>query len=447
MRKFNYKFLFHLFFSLFLLSLPFSKGVTSTVYVVLLIFSAFRIIQKKWHTNTVDQSTSLKNVKKILLLPSLLFLALSGSLLYSDNITTGLEELISQSKIIGIPLIFYANLLLIHKRYYGYVNMLIRAVSIAVGITFILFLLPDSIVQQITDLVGMKEYVIHEKKAAFGAYSPFVDRLQFSYLIVLATFLELWIIFHLAAGQRLPYFFKNSTLILLLVGLIILGARGAQLGFILGMSIWLIGVFYQYGYPHLKNKWGGSVAILIGAIGLLVSTIMVPFIAYKTIPNIQTRYNQMTWELGTFQDGTYKNYDYTHFTSVRRLLSWKHTWNLIQKQPILGVGIGDYEQTMETIYQKEQLQFPVNTHNQYLYYWAAGGVLALGAFMVMCLYWLYQCASAEKYWTTILSRAFLVFYFLVFLLDAPLNYQVGAMTFWVGYSMISIPLFERFSFK
>ncbi len=453
MRKFNYKFLFHLFFSVFLISLPFSKGVASTVYVGLLILSAFSLLQKKWNANRVDQppviedNTSLKIVKKIFLLPCLLFIVLASSILYSEDVTKGIKELISQSKIIGIPLIFYANLFLIHKRYYGYVNMLIRAVSIAVGTTFVLFLLPDSIVQQITDLVGMKEYVVHEKRQAFGAYSPFVDRLQFSYLIVLAIFLELWIIFHLAVGQRLPYFFRNSTLILLLIGLIILGARGAQLGFILGISIWVIGIFYQYGYPHLKTKWGGSIAILIGTIGLLVSTIIFPLIAYKTIPSIQTRYNQMTWELGTFQDGTYKNYDYTHFTSVRRLLSWKHTWEIIQEQPILGVGLGDYDKTMSIAYQNESLKFPVNTHNQYLYYWASGGILALGAFMLIYLYWLYQCACAEKYWTTVLSGAFFAFYFLVFLLDAPLNYQVGSMTFWLGYSIISVSLFDRFSFK
>ncbi len=453
MRKFNYKFLFHLFFSLFLIALPFSKGVASTAYVGLLLLSIFSVFQKRWSTKRVERPpyqedhASLKIVQNLLLLPGLLFLMLSGSLLYSVDITKGIEELISQSKIIGIPLIFYANLFLIHKRYYGYVNMLIRAVSIAVGITFVLFLLPDAVVQRITDLIGLKEYVIHEKRQAFGAYSPFIDRLQFSYLIVLAIFLELWSIFHLAIGQRLPYFLKNSTLILLLIGILLLGARGAQLGLLLGSSIWLIGVLYKYGYPRWKEKWGGSLAMLICVVGLLMSTILIPFAAYKMIPSVQVRYDQMVWELGTFEDGTYQNYDYTHFTSVRRLLSWKHTWAIIQEQPILGVGIGDYDKMMEIAYQNEPLQFPVNTHNQYLYYWASGGVLALGAFILMCLYWLYQCACAEKYWTTILSGAFFAFYFLVFLLDAPLNYQVGSMTFWLGYSIISVSLFERFSFK
>ena len=165
------------------------------------------------------------------------------------------------------------------------------------------------------------------------------------------------------------------------------------------------------------------------------------------IPSVQTRYNQMTWELGTFQDGTYKNYDYTHFTSVRRLLSWKHTWKIIQDQPILGVGLGDYNKTMEMAYQKESLHFPVNTHNQFLYYWSCGGILALGAFILILGYWLYRCVSTDKYWTGLLSGVFFTFYGVVFLLDAPLNYQVGSMTFWLGYALISIPLFELFTYK
>ncbi len=453
MRKFNYKFLFHLFFSLLLIALPFSKGVASIAYVGLLILSVFNILKKRFSPSSADEvsaledTRSLKIVKTILLLPGLLFLILSVSLLYSEETKEGIRALISHSKIIGIPLIFYTNLFLIKKRYYGYVNMLIRAVSIAVGITFIFFLLPDSIVQQITDIIGMQEYISHDKKYAFGAYSPFVDRLQFSYLIVLVIFLELWNIFHLAIGQRLPYFLKNSTLILLLIGLIILGARGAQLGCLLGTSIWLVGVFYQYGYAGLKEKWGGSAAIGILAIGLLINTIGIPFAAYKMIPSVQTRYNQMTWELGTFKDGTYQNYDYTHFTSVRRLLSWKHTWTVIKNQPILGVGIGDYDKTMEMAYQKEPLHFPVNTHNQFLYYWVCGGILAIGIFILILIYWLYQCTCSEKYWTGILSGSFFIFYCIAFLLDAPLNYQVGTMTFWLGYAIISIPLFEMFTFK
>jgi len=367
MRKFNYKFLFHLFFSLLLIALPFSKGVASVAYVGLLILSVFNILIKRFSSNgiekksTLEDTASLKIVKKILLLPGLLFLILAGSLLYSEEVKEGIGQLISHSKIIGIPLIFYANLFLIKKQYYRYVNMLIRAVSMAVGITFILFLLPDALVQQITDLIGMQEYIIHEKKHAFGAYSPFVDRLQFSYLIVLTSFLELWNVFHLASSQRLSYFLKNSTLILLIIGIIILGARGAQLGFLLGMSIWIIGIFYCYGYSWLKEKWGGAAAFGILTIGLLINTIVIPFTAYKMIPSVQTRYNQMTWELGTFKDGTYTNYDYTHFTSVRRLLSWKHTWKVIQEQPILGVGLGDYDKTMEIAYQKEPLHFPVNS--------------------------------------------------------------------------------------
>jgi len=75
MRKFNYKFLFHLFFSLLLIALPFSKGVASVAYVGLLILSVFNILIKRFSSNgiekksTLEDTASLKIVKKILLLP------------------------------------------------------------------------------------------------------------------------------------------------------------------------------------------------------------------------------------------------------------------------------------------------------------------------------------------------------------------------------------------
>ena len=453
MRYFKYNFLFHLFFSTFLIALPFSKGATSIAYVALLGLSIFYFLKNKLTASSgqemgASDNASLRRVQQILLAPGLLFLFLSISVVYSQNQEEGVLELITQSRMIGIPLIVYANLLLIKKRYYGYINMLIRAVSIAVAITFILFLMPSTWVQYITSYIGsMQEYIPHEKEHVFGAYSPFIDRLQFSYLIVLAIFLELWNIFHLASPDRLFYFFKRSSLIILLIGISILGARGAQLALLVSLGVWLIGAFYEYGRPWISVRIGAVGAYIALIISLFLVLIAMPMLAYHTVPAIQKRYQQMNWELGTFKDGTFRNYEYIHFTSVRRLVSWKNNWQLIKEQPFLGVGIGDYQVRMEQIYEKEQLGFPVNTHNQFLYYWGSAGLLGLISFIASLLFWGYHCMQNGNYWTGILAASLLIFYSLVFLLDAPLNYQVGAMTFWLGFTLISVPLFERVLFK
>jgi len=450
--------LFSFLFSVFLVTLPFSKGVAATAYVGLLVLSFVTLFWKKKENTyqSFSQPIDLNKVttiKKIVVAPTLLLLALLISLLYSQNLSEGLDTLISQSKLIGLPFICYVHLANIQTNYNRYVNLLANAVALAALLTLLCFLLPVPIVQQIAEIITpLKDYVLHEKQHAFGAYSPFLDRLQFSYLIASVFFLELFFLFtffpeyskkKVANSTRtftksLRFSKRTVRLVILFLTLLILGARGAHLGFILGNSIWLIGIYYYYLHPVLQQKIGAflSYLLLIGV--LLGTTICLPIVAYQKIPAVTMRYDQMMWELGTFQDGTFKNYDYVHFTSIRRLLSWQHSWALVKKQPIFGVGLGDYEVAMIKEYRKDGLGFPVNTQSQFLYYWVSAGLLGIGIFLLVWSYWLLQLMRRQQYWISILIASFFVFYSFIFLLDAPLNFQVGSMTFWLFYTLIAI---------
>ena len=455
MQRFTNNTLFSFLFSVFLITLPFSKGVMSVAYVglLLLAISTFfkeKLVKQKSISQQVQLKTSYSPIQKLLLAPLLLFITLLISLLYTENLSEGFDRIISQSKLIGIPFICYVYLTTIQANYNWYLNLLTNAVTLAAFLTFIFFLLPASIVQSIADTIKpLKDYVLHEKQQAFGAYSPFIDRLQFSYLIGGVFFLELGRLFQsverrFAKPQRFSkrVIVQITKLVLLFLTLLILGARGAQIGFILGSGIWLIGIYYYYIYPFLQKRIGSLLSHLIIGIGLLVSTVYLPLFAYKKIPAVTMRYDQMMWELGTFQDGTFKNYEYVHFTSIRRLLSWQHSWTLVQQQPILGVGIGDYSASMHKVYSQDDLGFPVNTQSQFLYYWVSAGLLGIGSFLLVWGYWLLCLIQRQQYWVSVLAASFFVFYSFIFLLDAPLNFQVGAMTFWLFYALIGI-----FSFR
>ncbi len=431
--RFNYKTVFHVLFGLFLIALPFSKGIHSVAYVGLLVASmvGFFIGRRDFYESDF--------LKKTLFPVFILMGTLAISLLYTQQIDEGLTILLSRSKMIGVPLILALNADLIRKRYFHYVFIFIRGVAIAACITCLFFCLPASIVQALTNTTTfLQEYIIHEKTYAFGGYSPFIDRLQFSYLIVIAFFLECWSTYQLVPPKRFPYLPINFHSIILLVTLVILGARGAQLGFLLGIGVWIIGIYFQYGHPKIMARSGTAISYLLLIGGLGITTILLPFLAYKTIPTLQERYNQLKWEIGTYQDGTIEAYDYTHFTSIRRLLSWQHSWTLIQEQPLLGTGIGDYRLALEKSYAKDRLTIPVHTHSQFLYYWVSAGVFALLAFVGLMIYWLYQGIRQNQYWKSVLFISLFAFYLLVFLLDAPLNFQVGAMSFWWLYAFLLI---------
>lgn len=443
MQQLSYSILFALLFCVFIIMLPFSKGVAAAAYVLLILLSCGRLLFKNrfFGRTAIKQISLLKvyasNSKKSLVAPLLLFSTLMLSLLYSTDYQTGVRLLISQSKMLGIPFVFFVNADLLLQKSDNYLLLFIRVTSLAALITFLFFLLPDSTVAAIAAAIPpLKDYIVHEKAYAFGAYSPFIDRLQFSYLLSGAFFLACWRLLKLTKKAR-----KFSDYIYLLAPalcLLILGARGTQLGFLIGSSIWLVGIYLYYGHPILKNKVGSIFSYNLLVLGLFLSTFCLPLLIYQKVPAVQMRYDQLKWEIGTFQDNTFQNYDYIYFTSIRRFLSWRNSWQLIKKQPLLGVGIGDYEAAMKAVYQEDKLGFPVNTHSQLLYYWTCAGLLGIGLFLLLWGHWLYFLLQAKDYWIRILACSFFAFYTFVFLLDAPLNFQVGAMAFWFFYAFVGL---------
>ncbi len=416
------------------------------------------------------QDRKLLLTNRLFLLPVFLFIALSISLIYSTNLTEGLDILLNNIEFLAIPFIFLINSITVKKRFTYYIELLINATTIAALITFIFFLLPVEIAQNIaTSIPLLKEYVVHEKALAFGVYSPFTERLQFSYLIGTTIFLQLWLFFRLLKtddfssphpppkGEKLStklydiaskeniFFTSLIKIIILFITLLILGARGAQLSFLVASVIWIIGGYFYWVHPALSKKINAFWAYTILVLGLVIFLILLPFFAYQKIPAVKVRYDQMRWEIGTFQDGTFNKYEYTHFTSIRRLLSWKNSWAIIQENPILGVGIGDYQAAMEKEYAKDKLGFPVNTQSQFLYYWTAAGLLSLFVFLGFLGYSLLVFFRQKAYGFKLVSTSFLVFYSILFLFDAPLNFQVGSMTFLIVFCLLTISNSDQLS--
>ena len=79
-----------------------------------------------------------------------------------------------------------------------------------------------------------------------------------------------------------------------------------------------------------KAKWKYSVALLIILTAL-------PFIAYKTLPTFQNRVKYFLYDFEYFKK--------THYlqgaNDAVRIISLKAGWNIMQQQPITGVGCGD----------------------------------------------------------------------------------------------------------
>ena len=169
---------------------------------------------------------------------------------------------------------------------------------------------------------------------------------------------------------------------------------------------------------------------------IIFFVVSIPYCAYKFIPPINKRYNQLLWELEVSKNLKKDDVRIRDFTSVRRIVSWKNTWQLIKQNPVLGVGTGDYIYELSKIYEKDQYDLPVNSHSQYLYIWASVGLWGLLIFLFVIFYWLY--AIRNKHIIFIYGLSFLSFYMTAMLFEASLIKQIDSMTFALFMSFIGV---------
>lgn len=413
----------HLLFLLLFLSLPLSKGVTSVAVGGLLILSSWKLLRK--------QIASPRAKDFALLSPAWVFIALLLSLFYSDNLERGFQHIYRQNALLVFPFFFFAFQDLVRSKWQQYARVFIFANLIAALLTLLFsFISPESL-QKITQQIPLlKDFTPQHKQTAFGAYSPFLDRLHFGYLLGIALLLQI------RQCLTKEHLWQQLLILAILISAFaILGARGAQLAFLFSLIVWIGYAYNRWFRPIIQQKLGKPITNMLLLLAIFMIVVGLPYAAYRNIPAISERYNQLIWEVKIFQADDLESYSYVHFTSIRRIMSWSNTWELIQHKPLLGVGIGDYEDNLSEIYARTKLDFPVNSHHQFLYYWAAGGLLAVFAFSLTYLLFLWQVWNNQQGLDSILGIAFWCFYLVVFMLDVPLIYQAGNTGFFAFFAL------------
>jgi hypothetical protein len=96
-----------------------------------------------------------------------------------------------------------------------------------------------------------------------------------------------------------------------------------------------------------------------------------------------------------------------------RLFNWQSSVQIIKKNPLLGVGVGDVSDELEVVYGLNNLQKikekEFNEHSQYLNYWSGIGILGLSFFMLFLFMNLKLALSSnndEYFGLTILCMVF-----------------------------------------
>ncbi len=387
----------------------------------LLILSLLKVAVER-----ISPFTIWKENKAILILTALFGVYLL-SLSYSEDFSKGLKFVEREIPLLLLPVICAINRSLIQKKVVLLLTFFVAACALNAIATLFFYSLPEPQSIQWVDRLSflkLKPYEQLSKREAFGVYSPFLDRLQFSNLLAVGFITCIWLFLQ---GKRKMIVYIILGLILLICS-IVLGGKGGQLALAMGLAVGVLVAFFYRVYPKWVQKYSHSVAI--GAFLLLsaVGTILLPYTLYQTVPSVTQRYNQMKWELDTYYSDQYQDFDYVHFTTIRRVLSWQNTWELIQKYPLMGVGVGDYEKQIRTIYTQNNPEFPVNSHNHYLFIWANCGIWGLLIFLGSLSYWAYSLFPIQSIQNLSYGLSLLVIFAIIMLFDSLIS-QVDTMAF------------------
>lgn len=369
------------------------------------------------------------------LLPIAVYLTYVMSITYSTDLSWGFELLFRQIMYLSIPVTMVINQEYFARNIFRYFNVFLYALAASCIVILFLNMLPQETLLDLSKSSSlMTDYKFRAKRMIFGGYSPFVDRLRYCYLLGAGSLLLIWQMFR----DRISIS-RVSMLILFLATQIMLGSRGAQLALLAAMAFWGLYYLQKRLIPWLATRIGKGSAYLVAVSLFLGTAIGGPIILYKNVTSVNQRYNQLQWELQLYNNGKMtkgKDYDYWAFTSVRRILSWDNTWKVIKDNPILGVGIGDWEEDLGQKYQEDQYVFPMNSHQQFLHNWMIGGLLGIGALLLMLIGFMIKMARAEIPIDRILGYSFIIFWSVTFLFDIPLWYQTSRVGFLMLFGMI-----------
>lgn len=354
---------------------------------------------------------------------ALVFVMLLWGMFYTEDLHAGWKVLKHQHRFLVIPFLFLAHATLLQKNFKKLVFTFVVATSLACAFTCALYFLPESMVKQLANSSKLFiDYPDNADRTAFGLYTPFIDRIQFSSIVAVAIISS---IFLLVSQHKRNLLFL--ALPLLFYTLLILGGRGGQLALFVACLVYAAALAVSEIAPRLSVRFGKlKTYSLLGLAGLILF-IGLPLLSLKMVAPIQNRMKQTLWEISVFEDNTYRNFDYVHFTTFRRIVSIKNMWEVVKQNPWLGVGTGDYKTEITAVYAQKTPEMEVNTHSQYLLFWAMSGIFGLLLFLAVLGYWLFSLHRNQQLY--FYGLAFLVFYLVNMLPDSVLATQVDSMVF------------------
>ncbi len=349
------------FIILFMISMLYSKFLLSISMIGLLLLTIFKITNQPSFGISIreDLKTNFRSFLKsyTYISISLVFFVVVLSGINTHNIPEWLHHLKLKIPFLILPFVFYSFDEFHKKRYYRYYYYFIIIMCLSMlGVAL----------NYMANLDAINLSIKHGKSIP----TP-IDHIKFSLMVALTVVTGIVLYW-----EKIHFKYKWESKIFLVFSLfafIFLHVLAVRSGIVTAY----IALIYLIGYRSWKsNKKYGILAIL----GL----ISIPFIAYIFIPSFQNKINYMKYDMEMYMRG--KGDD---FSDAGRIYSYYVALNILNENPLLGIGIGDLREECtkkyEELYPNKNLKFKF-PHNQYLFILSGIGVVGLIMFLIGILY-------------------------------------------------------------
>ena len=325
-------------------------------------------------------------------MPSLMLLLVLVGFLYSTDINYGFERLVLKLPFLGLPFAFYCLPRLSKRAYMGlfyFLIVILFITNVGIGINYLLHF--DA---------------INEGLLAGRPIPTPRNHVRYSLLLSMG----------IAAGGILYYhkFYlkcpseKWLILCITLFNFAFIHVLSVRSGLVILYSSLLLGML---SLILLQKKY------LMG-LGLGAALILLPAIAYQSIPSFHSRVSYAMWEYQEIQlDRTVVGSD------MGRVQSVKVGWEIFKAHPIIGVGAGDLRQAVRTKYRQmyPEQKHSIMPHNQFLSVAAGSGILGLIIFLGSFLFPLFS----EKHYRDPFFLLLFFTFFLSFMVENTLENSIG----------------------
>jgi O-antigen ligase len=186
----------------------------------------------------------------------------------------------------------------------------------------------------------------------------------------------------------------------------LLAVRSGLLAFYSVLLVALLILILRY-----KKYWTGIGALLfLGAL---------PIAGYYIIPTFQSKIDYTIYDLKKYSQGK----DPDKYSDARRIISYKIGWKIARQNPFFGVGIDQLQESVKKEYKENypQVDREIMPHNQFLYYFAATGLVGLLWFTSVLL----SPFFIQKNYRHELFLAFNIIVFSSLFVEATFETQIG----------------------